>query len=347
MKSYNILKENIELSKLSAHDIHTLLWEIENYYLDYKPLLNLDFWFQFGIELEYGKSVQKDVTKELRRLYKGRAIKSKNGTYWLSKDDKTVHQINGKIITGGEVVSPILTNETKTWQEIDLICKTLTELGAVAREETSTHIHIDQSILGFDPKVWIKFIKLWIIYEEVIYRFLFGEYPVGRKEISKYAKPVRTEYLRRLQKDIKDDISLDTLIIKLKLGRHYGINFMNTNTSNASFKSKNTIELRIPNGTLESVIIQNNILFFSSLLHAAQRVSEEFLNRKLNEINPNIEGNPNNIYIYEALELADLLFDNIEYKMCFLRQYIKSYEISAQYQKVENFIKRERSKKAV
>ena len=74
-------------------------------------------------------------------------------------------------------------------------------------------------------------------------------------EIAKYAKPVRIEYLRRLKREIKDIDSLDLLIQKLKIGRHHGINFMNASTTKTIHEVKSTIELRVPNGTLEPTIM--------------------------------------------------------------------------------------------
>jgi len=340
MIASSLPKNNINLSFVSVSEINALLWEIENTYLSYLPYLDIDFLFQFGIELEYGDASQRKITREIAKLYKQKKFKRENDTLWVSKDDKTVHRVKDNILLGGEVVSPILTNDRRAWEEIKTICSTLTNEEAVATEETSTHIHIDQSILGNDIKVWIKFIKLWIIYEEVIYRFLFGEYPTGRRQLAQFAKPVRAEYLKRLQNGLEGINDLDKLITKLKLGKHHGINFMNTNTSNTFHPSKNTIELRIPNGTLEPIIIQNNILFFGSLLHAASRVSDDFLNQKLNELNPNRIENFNEIYIYDALELADILFTRSDYKMRFLRQYIKSYEIDEEFKQVNTFIKR-------
>lgn len=340
MNKNNKLNFNTLVSKLSVADINALLWEIENFYIEYKPFLNIDFNFKFGVELEYEEANQKDITKMLKSLYRYGELTNQDGTLWTNKDDKTVHRIVGKDIIGGEVVSPILINDRNSWREIKCICSELIEYGASATESTSTHIHIDQSILENRIETWINFIKLWIIYEEVIYRFLFGEYTNGRKEIAKYAKPVRTEYLRRLKKEIKDIDSLDLLIQKLKIGRHHGINFMNTSTTKTTHQVKSTIELRVPNGTLEPTIIQNNVLFFSCLLHAANQISEKFLDSKLANIDAVSAEDFSNIYIYEALELADILFDNIENKKRFLRQYIKSYEISSQFKKVESFIKR-------
>ena len=127
-------------------------------------------------------------------------------------------------------------------------------------KRTSTHIHIDQGILGNDTKNWLNFIKLWIIYEEIIYRFCYGEYSTSRPNIIKYSYPVRAKYLNDIKNYGLDKCEdLDTLIIRLKKGKYYGINFMNTNTSYSNHQ-KNTIEFRTLNGTLEPIIIQNTIL---------------------------------------------------------------------------------------
>ena len=53
------------------------------------------------------------------------------------------------------------------------------------------------------------------------------------------------------------------------------------------------------------------------------------------------EGNKNDIYLDEALELCDLIFNNNFDKVYFLRQYLKSFEINRKYNiKTENFVRK-------
>ena len=45
----------------------------------------------------------------------------------------------------------------------------------------------------------------------------------------------------------------------------------------------------------------------------------------------------NKIYIDDALEFVDLIFDNNMDKIYFLRQYIKSFEVSDEYERARSF----------
>ena len=49
------------------------------------------------------------------------------------------------------------------------------------------------------------------------------------------------------------------------------------------------------------------------------------------------EKTPNEIYLNDALEFADLIFDNNLDKVYFLRQYLKSFEVSKEYEMAKTF----------
>ena len=93
-----------------------------------------------------------------------------------------------------------------------------------------------------------------------------------------------------------------------------------------------SVEYRVPNGTLDPIIWQNNINFFVKLLLYCKNpnFNEDILNRRRMEVN-GILGDItkySDIYIEQAIELCDMIFDNNLDKIYFLRQYLKSYEIS-------------------
>lgn len=105
--------------------------------------------------------------------------------------------------------------------------------------------------------------------------------------------------------------------------------------------NKNTIEFRSPNGTLEPVIWQNNINFFTKMLIYCKSgdFDEDIVEKRL-------EFNNQDLYLYrqifltQALELTDLIFDNNLDKIYFLRQYLKSFEVSNEpFTKAKRFIK--------
>lgn len=338
MQFLNHLNQNTILGSLSPQNINNLLWELSQFYIAYRPSLNLDELKKFGLEIEYEEALQSQVTKALADLYKNNFLK-KQDTLWLNKTDSSVHKQTPTGLYGGEINSPILQDSLLTWSEIVIITNILKQLGAVSTAKTSLHIHVDQSILGTNITTWLNFIKLWIIYEPIIYRFCYGEYPTNRNALEKYFAFSKDYYLIQLKSfGLETCSSLDTLLTRIKKGKYFGINFENVNWSYTNDK-KNTIELRIPNGTFEPIIIQNTVYFFIKLLISASKLSPDLLNQRISTLRPYQAIDTNNIDVYTALELADLIFDNNYDKFCFLRQYIKSYEISQEYKKVSTFIK--------
>ena len=122
-----------------------------------------------------------------------------------------------------------------------------------------------------------------------------------------------------------------------KIERYKLLNF--TKVSEFGKKEEgNTIEFSCPNGTLNEVIWQNNLNFFLSLMNYANdsynNVDWEYY---VNKGNDNIESDYDysELYLKDALELADLIFKTNQDKIDFLKQYVKSInDINYSYDRV-------------
>lgn len=233
--------------------------------------------------------------------------------------------------SGAEINSPILYDKTELWQELRTICETLKAISKIG-SSSGGHIHVGVQVLGNDKESWKNFIKMWAIYENIIYRFSYGEFLTGRSSLKNYASPVADTFLKSLESLSRNNLSFEEMIYGLKDDRYTGVNLKNA-TYNEGFRTRNTIEFRCPNGSLESVIWQNNINFFVKLLKYCKKVSN-FNNdiidarqkenlKKYNSLNWY-----NEIYLEQALELSDMLFNNNLDKIYFLRQYLKSFEVA-------------------
>ena len=120
---------------------------------------------------------------------------------------------------------------------------------------------------------------------------------------------------------------------------YFSINFKNLNFSSLEKNTKgNTFELRCPNATIEEIIWQNNINVFINMFLSSRRhiINEDFLNYKLKkyQLSKNNMLRYNEIFLKEALEFADLIFDYNKDKIYFLRQYLKNFQTSSQTNKV-------------
>ncbi len=310
--------DNDMLSKMKDKDLKQLLYYLDDYYLDLRDSLNLNNKITFGLELESEYACKDNIEQSLLELPTRKP--------WIAKEDGTLNN-------GIEINSPILKDNKKTWQELKEVCNIL-EKHSIIDTNCGGHIHIGTQILGNNTPAWLNFIKLWSVYENVIFRFSYGDYLTGRPEINTYAPPLASTLWKDYKKLKKYDLlNMEDIIDRIFRSRHQAVNFSNVdNTNNINkIEENNTIEFRCPNGTLDPVIWQNNVNFFANLLSYSK--SDQYnddLIQKRRSINktkyPNL--NYNNIYLPQSLELSDMLFDNNIDKIYFLRQYLKSFDTS-------------------
>lgn len=310
MKSF-INSNNDSFSSLNSLDLQQLIDELNEFYLEYRTTLDLSKKVTFGVEIEYEK---------LNKKFTDEYIKNKRG--WTSKFDSTV-------ATGGEITSPIMTDEQLYWKDLRDICTFLKKKKAEVTENAGGHIHIGANILGRDVNAWKNFLKVYTLYENVIFRFAYGENLNGRKGISRYAEPI-SDKLLILYGTIDSACSIDDIAHVLCSGSRYkAVNFTNITYENkfCENKMKNTIEFRFPNGTINEVIWQNNINVFAKLLTSVKEdvINMEYVDYRLKQIlKENILYD--NVIIKSALEFVDMIFDNNIDKVYFLKQYFKDYE---------------------
>lgn len=323
-------KDNDELTKMSKSDKVYALMILKKYYLEYRKKLNISEDITFGLEIEFDEAYRYIIEEKIYNMFPD--------DNWIVKDD-------GSLLDGGETISPILTNTEKSWIDLSNVCNIISNY-AIESDKTGGHIHIGMQILGNNAQYWRNFALLWSAYENIIFRYLNGEYLSSRSKIEEQARPISKELIENINR-INDSGKLHTAyyIMKLldsgddyQLRRKRSVNF--TNVSDIEpykydrIENKNTIEFRSPNGTLNPIIWQNNVNLLVHLFMYAKsdRFNEDIINRRINIIKAN--GIPSNLrnysYIYheQAIELADLIFNNNLDKIYFLRQYFKTEEVS-------------------
>jgi len=305
---------NDNFSYLRGLDLQELLLAVEKSYIKYRLKLGLPYNLTFGVELEY-----EGIFKFISDGY----IKRKLYT-WDSKRD-------GSLFFGGEITSPVMCDKEMYWKELKMVCTNLRKRGAVMNKNAGGHIHIGSNILGKDIEAWRSFIKVYILYEPILFRFLYGDKLNGRKGIKKYATPNSSNLYRKLDRLNRASYYQDFLSVAQSLDRYAALNLSNVSFFDPTQTDyKNTIEFRAPNASDDHIICQNNINALAKFLVSSSDnvFDEEFLNYKLSKYEENRynELAYNEIMLQEALEFVDLIFDNNLDKVYFLRQYLKSFQ---------------------
>lgn len=322
------LKGNDNFSLFNEIDLKDLKNFLNSYYIEYRDQLNLDDNITFGTEIETEYAEKRFIDDELRLFY--------NNKRW-KKD------IDNSLVKGTEIKSPILYDKTKFWNDLKLVCEILQKYSRIDNKAAG-HIHIGSQILGNKIESWYNFSYLWGVYENIIYRYAYGEHLTSRPNIVKYAAKIRNKCINAYDNykyykcnDFK--YLLDLLefkknnafsIFNLDLYRYY------------KFYPYNTIEIRCPNGTLNPIIWQNNINVFTKMLIYCTKNSfdKDIIDKRKSEIERFKINDYNKIYFEQALEFADLIFDNNLDKINFLRQYTKSFKTSDNYNnKAKKFTK--------
>lgn len=288
---------------------------------DYQERLNIPD-NPFGIEIEFAGVRLEDVYYKLDKTIKNLIFCENNKDSdtqdyekWCIKDDITVRMYDVLERLGGEITTPIMYNKKRDWQELKYVCETLKEMeGIKINGYCSVHIHTDKHIYKCLQE-YINLLKLWMLYEDVIYRFGYGEEKYPRISITRYAKSI-SYYIYGILDKLNKVQTEEELIHLLRYERTLGLNLTNI------LKQKQTIENRIFNGTLNEIFIQKCVLFNQNLLNYAkvENFDEEFIKYKIKKYTP--------IFINESLiekkekeeELINLIVKEKEDKQKLLRK---------------------------
>ena len=260
-------------------------------------------------------------------------------------------EIDTSLNSGVEVKSPIIHgNDEQRVYEMNEICLLLNRLGQKISDRCGGHIHIGSDYLT-TKESWMNLLQLWSNNEELLYIIANKEGEAPRVMLSSYAKP----YSGALEKKLNEKtVQLETIEDVKKLAKDvqngagdYGINFNNLGNE------KNTIEFRIPNGTIDAKTWIENINLFGGIVKASEdltliqnkqpedRTDEEITKLKLFE-----KLNNDGISDSERLEILLQIVISIEDRDIYRKRYItnsKLYEKSV----VKDFIRKKLSKKKI
>lgn len=274
--------------------IKNLNMQLSNNPLSYRSILTIPSKINFGLELEL-ENIKYD---EVYRL-----VRNQFGESWQVKTDLSLIKNSN-----AEIVTPVLQNKKQTWLLLKKMGKLLEHLNPTYHN-CSFQVNFDGSLLPTEEDK-IRFIKLYAMYEDIIYRFSKGEDNEYRESLNTYASPIILTLKGLLNHE-------DNIIDTFSNNKRYGLIFKN--------KDKDLIEFRTPNATSNPILWQNYITTFYYLLRFA---TDHKYNKK--EIDTYIEQFIK-IHILEdyeqlkpakALKLSNMIFSNKTDQLYFMHQYI-------------------------
>lgn len=253
-----------------------------------EPKIELPEGMTIGIEIESEGKFSRFLTGEFlgREIFEG----------WRTKHD-------GSLKDGVEVVSPILKGTERESKNIHTICRMLNGTDGKTSARCGGHIHIGADYLSGKDS-YVNLLTLWSSAERILYEISnpAGEIP-RQSSVKFYAPPISGKIEAALESgsiDITTEESLTNFISELKTvqnSRYSGINFLNVNLN-----KKNTIEFRLPNGTIDPKTWIENINLFGGIVKASEELAR--IQRKPEELRTVEE--QEKIKLFERLSVGGL-----------------------------------------
>lgn len=202
---------------------------------------------------------------------------------------------------GTEVVSPVL--HSVDTSQIVKTCALLECLDQKAGKRCAGHIHIGADYFNDDVDNYKVLLEIFVNMEKAIYLISNPEGSIPRSNVFMYSTPVTDKIANAMfNSDFNfDDITdMDNFIkcmhnIQLMFfnPRYFSINFENLRNDN-----KNTIEFRMPNGTIDADTWIDNINLFGNLVSVSKRIAD--IRKKA--VDDMTENDMVELYFYEKIK---------------------------------------------
>lgn len=225
--------------------------KLQNSPLKYRDKLTIPSKVNFGLELELDKVDPSMVYKLIRKQF---------GTNWQVKADPSLTQEKN-----AEIATPVLQNNRQTWILLKKLGVLLEKLNP-SYDQCSFQVNFDGSLLPTNEDR-IRFLKLYAMYEDIIYRFSKGGDLEYRHSLDMYAHPIILSLKGTLS------IGEDAVMEMFSNNKRYGVVFKN--------KEKDLIEFRTPNMTSNPILWQNYVTTFYYLLIAS--TSNKFNKKEIDQ----------------------------------------------------------------
>lgn len=183
--------------------------------------------------------------------------------------------LDSSLNRGTEVVSPILYRGDE--DQIIKVCSLLKSFKQEVNSTCAGHIHIGADYFNGDVEYFKTLLDLFVNMEKIMFIIANEEGQIPRNRVLKYAHPI-TNKIVDVMKNKSIDFDLITDMNSFLENMHliqkadYKPRYSSINFENIRRDTKNTIEFRIPNGTIESGVWIDNINLFGGLLYVSKKV---------------------------------------------------------------------------
>ena len=147
-------------------DKNELIKKVRSEKIKFSDKLSLDDKISFGLEIEC----------ERVNISKLKKFLEQNNFNWILSEDKSLE-------SGIEITSPVLSDNYSVWYDFSVICDYLKRKRVNVNKNSGGHIHIGAHILSDDINNWLNFLIIYSLYEDVIYKFCYGDKAKPRKYI--------------------------------------------------------------------------------------------------------------------------------------------------------------------
>ena len=231
--------------------------------------------------------------------------------------------------------NPINDNKSSIY-EIYRINEILKAVGMKTSGRCGGHVHIGADYITSEEG-FKELLELWGNAEEVYYLIANKEGELPRENIPYYAPPISREMKRIKTENISEDEFVANAQ-KIIESRYRGLNIQNINIDN----SKNTIEFRVSNGTLDGNTWIENIRLYGRTVEIAEKLglilkkleNEEKLSKEEKELYGLKERLKQDVALDEKMDiLMEILFNEEERKV-----YKKRYDVKKNLDEKEEIV---------
>ena len=264
------LKEEY-IGKLPYYEKMALIYSLKNkdrreyYRMFYEKKFSFDLGIDsnlfFGLEIE-AEGINEGIIKALEF----------DKTGFRCSDD-------GTLVLGVEVKTPKLKNQNECLSELYYVCNMLEMGGFKTSSRAGGHIHFDSSYFTHKEDYYGLF-EIWTSVEDMLYIILNDAFSLPRSDVTSFAtsfvESIREQKEMVFESFLKDDDGFASNLHLWQNDKHNGLNLTHVRTD------LNTIEFRVPNGTISFPVWMQNIKFLGRLMMVSKKLSSVYQGKTAN-----------------------------------------------------------------